>query len=82
MPNWHAGRTFTGATLNECFARADTSGVSISSVAASLPETIKSPADALAFIAAKKGMDAQKSEAAALLSLLDPNLGSKLNVSA
>ncbi len=76
------GRTFTPLALNEYFARAENTSVSISSVAANLPETIKNPADALAFIAAKKGMDAQKSEAAALLSLLDPNLGSKLNVSA
>jgi hypothetical protein len=56
--------------------------VSISPVSTNLPESIKSPADALAFIAVKKGMDAQKSEAAALLSLLDPNVGAKLNVSA
>lgn len=55
---------------------------SASCSAANLPETIKNPADALAFIAARKGMDAQKSEAAALISLLDPNLGSKLNASA
>ncbi len=66
--------------------RTDNHRVSISSctscTSANLPETIKNPADALAFLAAKKGMDAQKSEAAALISLLDPNLGSKLNVSA
>ena len=48
----------------------------------SLPESIKSPADALAIIAAKKGLDAQKAAAAALISLLDPNVGRILNASA
>ena len=48
----------------------------------SLPESIKSPADALAILAAKKGLDAQKAAAAALISLLDPNIGRNLNVSA
>lgn len=43
---------------------------------------MKSPADALAFIAAKKGLDAQKSQAAALIALLDVNLGTRLNASA
>jgi hypothetical protein len=56
--------------------------VSISPVSPNLPDAIKSPADALAFIAVKKGMDAQKAAATALLSLLDPNLGRNLNVSA
>lgn len=48
---------------------------------ASLPESIQSPADALAFVAVKKGLDAQKAAAAALISLLDPNVGRNLNVS-
>lgn len=43
---------------------------------------MKSPSDALAFIAVKKGMDAQKSQAAALISLLDPNIGKLLDASA
>jgi hypothetical protein len=47
-----------------------------------LPESIKSPADALAILAAKKGLDAQKAAAAALISLLDPNAGQNLNASA
>ncbi|MGE0601081.1 MAG: hypothetical protein AB7J35_15815 [Dehalococcoidia bacterium] len=55
---------------------------SCTSCTTNLPESIKSPADALAVLAAKKGMDAQKTEAAALISLLDPNAGRNLNVSA
>ena len=54
----------------------------ISSNTANLPEAIKNPGDALAFIAAKKGLDAQKSQAAALISLLVVNVGTKLNASA
>ncbi len=54
----------------------------ISGLTSNLPAAVKSPADALAFIAARKGLDAQKSQAAALLSLLDPNIGTKLNASA
>ena len=56
--------------------------MSIAPVSTNLPEAIKGPADALAFIAVKKGLDAQKAAAAALLSLLDPNVGRNLNVSA
>jgi len=56
--------------------------VNIAPISTNLPETIKSPADALAFIAVKKGMDAQKAAAAALLSLLDPNVGRNLDVAA
>jgi len=63
-------------------ARADNHGVNISSVSANLPDRISTPADALAFIAAKKGMDAHKAAAAALISLLDVNVGTQLNVSA
>lgn len=54
----------------------------ISGVSTNLPEAVKSPADALAFIAVKKGLDVQKSQAAALVSLLDPNIGRLLNASA
>ena len=54
----------------------------ISPVSTNLPDAIKSPADALAFVAVKKGLDAQKAAAAALLQLLDPNVGQNLNVSA
>ena len=62
---------------------ADSQGVTIGSISpGSLPESIKSPADALAIIAAKKGLDAQKTAAAALISLLDPNIGRNLNASA
>jgi hypothetical protein len=56
--------------------------VTISPVSSRLPDSIISPADALAFIAVKKGLDAQKAAAAALLALLDPNIGRNLNVSA
>ncbi|MFN8616790.1 MAG: hypothetical protein U0837_06805 [Dehalococcoidia bacterium] len=56
--------------------------MAISPVSTNLPEAVSSPADALAFIAAKKGIDAQKSQAAALIALLDVNVGTKLNVSA
>jgi hypothetical protein len=56
--------------------------VNIPPVSTSLPESIQSPGDALAFIAVKKGMDAQKAAAVALLSLLDPNIGTRLNASA
>ena len=59
------------------------SGVNISSIpSANVPESIKSPADALAVLAAKKGMDIQKTVAAGLIQLLDPNIGQNLNVSA
>jgi hypothetical protein len=47
-----------------------------------IPESINSPADALAILAAKKGLDGQKAAAAALISLLDPNAGQNLDVSA
>ncbi len=56
--------------------------MNIASAGAQLPDAISSPADALAFIAAKKGMDVQKSQAAALIALLDVNVGTRLNVSA
>lgn len=46
------------------------------------PESIKSPADALAVLAAKKGLDVQKQVAAGLIQLLDPSVGQNLNVSA
>ncbi len=49
---------------------------------ANVPESIKSPADALAVLAAKKGLDVQKQVAAGLIQLLDPNIGQNLNVSA
>lgn len=59
------------------------SGVNISSIpSANVPESIKSPADALAVLAAKKGLDVQKQVAAGLIQLLDPNVGQNLNVSA
>lgn len=59
------------------------SGVNISSIpSANVPESIKSPADALAVLAAKKGLDIQKTVAAGLIQLLDPNVGQNLNVSA
>ncbi len=56
--------------------------MNIPPVSSRLPESIGSPADALAFVAMKKGMDAQKAAAAALISLLDPNAGTRLNASA
>lgn len=56
--------------------------MAISSISTSLPDAVQHPADALAFIAAKKSIDSQKSEAAALISLLDVNVGTKLNASA
>lgn len=55
---------------------------SCTSCSPNIPETIKSPADALAVLAAKKGLDVQKQVAAGLIQLLDPNVGSQLNVSA
>ena len=61
---------------------AENHGVNISSVATNLPESVSSPADALAFIAVKKGLDMQKAAAAAILALLDPNVGTKLNARA
>ncbi len=71
------------APLRQPSGRADRQGVNIGSISpGSLPESIKSPADALAIIAAKKGLDAQKAAAAALISLLDPNIGRNLNASA
>ena len=56
--------------------------MNISSVSTNLPESVSSPADALAFIAVKKGLDMQKAAAAAILALLDPNVGTKLNARA
>jgi len=79
------GRTrnaFTVLALQLRGGRDDTVVVNLPPVSTTLPESIQSPADALAFIAVKKGMDAQKSAAVALLALLDPNLGTRLNVSA
>lgn len=75
------GRVHRSGTLR-CPGDAETQGVGISPVTTNLPEAVKSPADALAFIAAKKGLDAQKSQAAALIALLDVNLGTRLNASA
>jgi hypothetical protein len=49
---------------------------------ANIPETVKSPADALAVLAAKKGMDIQRTVAAGLVQLLVPSVGQNLNVSA
>lgn len=68
--------------LHLCSPAAENHDVSISPVSTNLPEAISRPADALAYIAVKKGMDAQKSEAAALIALLDPNAGRNLNASA
>jgi hypothetical protein len=48
----------------------------------SWPDAIQRPADARAFIAVKKSLDAQQSEAASLVALLDPNIGKNLNASA
>lgn len=56
--------------------------MALSPISTNLPQAISSPADALAFIAARKGLDAQKSQAAALIALLDVNVGTRLNVSA
>ena len=56
--------------------------MAIPPISTSLPEAMSSPADALAFIAAKKGLDVQKSQAAALIALLDVNVGKRLNLSA
>ena len=74
--------TFTEVALRHGLACAVTHGVGISPVSTNLPESVKSPADALAFIAVKKGIDAQKSQAASLIALLDVNLGTRLNASA
>ena len=68
--------------LRRSIASAETRGVGISPVSTNLPESVKSPADALAFIAVKKGIDAQKSQAASLIALLDVNVGTRLNASA
>jgi hypothetical protein len=77
---------FTRLTLRERRRNAETHGMGISSVCSSacsnLPETVRSPADAAAVLAAKKALDAQKSEAAGLVALLDPNAGKLLNASA
>ena len=78
-PPAHPRRT---APLHDTPPPADDRPVSISPVSTNLPDAIKSPADALAFLAVKKGLDAQKSAAAALISLLDPNVGRNLNASA
>lgn len=75
-------RGFTWLPLCRTNPSAENLRVSISPVGTNLPEAIKSPGDALAFIAVKKGIDAQKSQAAALISLLDPNIGKLLNASA
>ena len=56
--------------------------MAIPPISTSLPEAVSGPADALAFIAARKGLDVQKSQAAALIALLDVNAGTRLNVSA
>jgi hypothetical protein len=46
------------------------------------PDAIRTPADALAVLAAKKAIDTQKAAAMAVLMLLDPNVGQRLNVAA
>ena len=73
---------FTDLALPGQAGAADSQDVNIPPVSTCLPERIQSPGDALAFIAVKKGMDAQKAAAVALLSLLDPNIGTRLNASA
>lgn len=73
---------YTRRALSRAPLPADTHNVSIPPVSTRLPDGIQSPADALAFIAVKKGMDAQKAAAAALLSLLDPKAGTRLDASA
>jgi hypothetical protein len=51
-------------------------------VATNVPGTISNPADALALLAVRKGLDAQVAAGAAIIALLDVNVGTRLNVSA